>query len=655
MGNFQELSVFEQTSFVSNPSFSQIGAERWAVAETAARNIISKLHPTVASHTTRFQVINYLRRLIKNLSGFEVFPYGSVPLKTYLPNGDIDLTVFCDASVEEALSNDIVSQLQREDHNNSAEFSVKEIRLVNAEVKLVKCVVQNIVVDISFNQVGGLCSLCFLDVVDYIIGKDHLFKQSILVIKAWCYYESRILGANLYKFMDYFSKFDWNNYGITLCGPVRLSSMSESGTGIPESVGGHKNMHLNIVDPLKEFNNLGCSVSEGNYNRIKSAFTFGARKLGQILMHSGDSTLAVELSNFFSNTLNRHGSGHRPDVQIAVNMLAATPTHHPIFNESNNEGEDGVCIFPTLDTANRHQIGNRSSDEVLQEPEEEEGTNFIHDRVSEARRHVGTVDVPSVTYPIAFSEKLFNTDSSLASANNVSSPESLDSMVDLRGRFETQFNILQYARCFYLFGSNMQDWPVPPPPPHFQSAHSSHAIQRSSLLNRFPYRSINGIVRGPRFYPINSMISPRASYGFERPGPRGTGTLFPILNQPLRGYRPSSVGGIIQAPVRSFHSIVTSSRFPAGQSSGLTWYSDGNHSASRGNADCFIPQPNGILECGPLLHAQRILPFQGSNMEPRPASSFRPRTPFQGRNRQQRPASSFPPSVQPWTLYPRHR
>ncbi|KAK1357112.1 hypothetical protein POM88_050368 [Heracleum sosnowskyi] len=285
--------------------------------------------------------------------------------------------------------------------------------------------------------------------------------------------------------------------------------------------------------------------------------------------------------------------------------------------------EDGVCIFPTTDSANRHQIGNRSSDEILQEPEEEEGTNFIRDRVSEARRHVGTVDVPSVTYSIAFSEELFNTDSSLASTNNVASPESLDSMLDLRGRFETQFNIFQYGRCFYLFGPNMQDWPVPPPPPHFQSAHSSHAIQRSSLLNR--------------------------------PRSRGTGTFFPILNQPQRGYRPSSVEGIIQAPVRSFHSIVTSSGFPAGQSGGLPWYSDGNHSASRGNADGFIPQPNGVLECGPLLHAQRIIPFQASNMQPRPASSFRPRTPFQGRNRQQRPASSFPPSVQPWTLYPRHR
>ncbi|XP_074357258.1 uncharacterized protein LOC141696986 isoform X2 [Apium graveolens] len=687
-----QLNAFEEMSFDSNPSLSQISAERWSEAESAAHNIISKLHPTVASHTTRCQVYHYLRRLIKNLGGFEVFPYGSVPLKTYLPNGDIDLTVFCDASVEEALANDIVSQLQREDNSNSAEFGVKEIRLINAEVKLVKCVVQNIVVDISFNQ------------VDYIIGRDHLFKRSILLIKAWCYYESRILSSHhrlistyaletlvlyiiqvfhssldgplavLYKFMDYFSKFDWKNYCITLRGPVRLSSLSESGTGIPENIGGRMLLseefyrhcmdmysvplkevemqtrifprkHLNIVDPLKEYNNLGRSVSEGNFFRITSAFTFGARKLGQILVHSGDS-LAVELPMFFSNTLNRHGSGHRPDVQNAVHTLVPTPTNHAIFNESNNEGEDGVCIFPTSDTSNRQQIGNRTSDEILQETEE--GTNISPDRGSEAQRHVGTVDVPSVTYSTALSNELFNTDSSLASANNVTSPDPLDLILDLRGGFETQFNILQYGRCFYLFGSNVQDWPVPPRRPYFQSTHSSGAIQPSSLLNEFPFRRINGLVRDPRLYPVNSMLVPHASYGFERPRPRGTGTFFPILNRPQRCYRPSSVEGMIQAPVRSFHSIVqtvTSSGFPAGQSGGLPRYSDGNYSASLGNADGLITQDNGSLVSSPVFHAQHIIPFQGSNMQPRPASSFQPRTPFHGSNRQQRHVSSFRPST----------
>jgi hypothetical protein len=31
----------------------------------------------------------------------------------------------------------------------------------------VKCVVQNIIVDISVNQIGGLCTLCFLEKVTF--------------------------------------------------------------------------------------------------------------------------------------------------------------------------------------------------------------------------------------------------------------------------------------------------------------------------------------------------------------------------------------------------------------------------------------------------------------------------------------------------------
>ncbi|KAL5698595.1 hypothetical protein ACHQM5_029613 [Ranunculus cassubicifolius] len=59
--------------------------------------------------------------------------------------------------------------------------------LVYLQVKLVKCLVENIVVDISFNQLGGLCTLCFLEEVDHLINQNHLFKRSIILIKAWCY------------------------------------------------------------------------------------------------------------------------------------------------------------------------------------------------------------------------------------------------------------------------------------------------------------------------------------------------------------------------------------------------------------------------------------------------------------------------------------
>ncbi|GMJ01633.1 hypothetical protein like AT3G51620 [Hibiscus trionum] len=350
-----------------------ISAEYWRKAEEATQGIIARVQPTLVSEERRKAVIDYVQRLIRNYLGCEVFPFGSVPLKTYLPDGDIDLTAFGGLNFEEVLANDVCSVLEREEHNTAAEFVVKDVQLIRAEVKLVKCLIQNIVVDISFNQLGGLCTLCFLEQVDRLIGKDHLFKRSIILIKAWCYYESRILGAHhglistygletlvlyifhlfyssldgplavLYRFLDYFSKFDWEKYCISLNGPIHLSSLPDIVVETPENGGRDlllsndflrecvemfsvpsrgfetssrtfPQKHLNIVDPLRENNNLGRSVSKGNFYRIRSAFTYGARKLGQILSQPEES-IGNELYKFFSNTLNRHGNGQRPDVQ----------------------------------------------------------------------------------------------------------------------------------------------------------------------------------------------------------------------------------------------------------------------------------------------------------------------------------------------------
>ncbi|CAL9754456.1 unnamed protein product [Musa acuminata subsp. burmannicoides] len=330
--------------------------------------------------------------------GFFVFPFGSVPLKTYLPDGDIDLTTFGIPNTEDTLASEVCAVLGEEEQNKDAKFEVKDVQLIRAEVKLVKCIVQNIVVDISFNQIGGLCTLCFLEKVDRKIGKNHLFKRSIMLIKAWCYYESRILGSHhglistyaleilvlyifhlyhnyldgplavLYMFLDYYSKFDWDNYCISLDGPVSISSLPNLVVEPPETIGSclllteefikectemfsvpsrvygnnyqvFAQKHLNIVDPLKQNNNLGRSVSKGNFYRIRSAFTYGAQKLGRILLLPPES-IADEVNLFFKSTLDRHGSGERPDVQDAASSCLDSGTIRVESMLSNLKVED---------------------------------------------------------------------------------------------------------------------------------------------------------------------------------------------------------------------------------------------------------------------------------------------------------------------------
>lgn len=341
-----------------------------SAAEVAAQQLLSCIYPTLDSEEERRDIIDYVVRLIKSHLNCEVFPYGSVPLKTYLPDGDIDFTAI---NANESLSRDVFALLQMEEKNVIAEFKVKDTQYIDAEVKLVKCLVRNTVVDISFNQLGGLSALCFLEQVDRLVGRNHLFKRSIILIKAWCYYESRILGAHhglistyaletlvlyifqlyhssfggplvvLYRFLEYYSKFDWDNYCISLKGPVCKSSLPDIVVKVPDGwTGGlmfreefldncidmfsvssraleakpkaFQPKNLNIIDPLRENNNLGRSVHLGNFYRIRSAFKYGARKLGEVLSLPLDK-IADEIHKFFSNVVARHGDGIRNSIR----------------------------------------------------------------------------------------------------------------------------------------------------------------------------------------------------------------------------------------------------------------------------------------------------------------------------------------------------
>ena len=66
--------------------------------------------------------------------------------------------------------------------------------VINAEVQLMKCIVDGMMVDVSANQFGGLASLGFLEETNTFIGRDDLFVRSIILVKAWGFYEGRILG-----------------------------------------------------------------------------------------------------------------------------------------------------------------------------------------------------------------------------------------------------------------------------------------------------------------------------------------------------------------------------------------------------------------------------------------------------------------------------
>ncbi|CAL0319492.1 unnamed protein product [Lupinus luteus] len=367
----------------------ELERERCYELEKRTALLLNQFLPQQHLEEERNSVVSYLKRLIMKSVPCQVFIFGSVPLKTYLPDGDIDLTAFSDnQEFKDSLAHAVRGVLESEQKNVNAAFRIKEVQYIDAEVTILKCLVDKFVVDISFNQTSGLCTLCFLEEVDNLIAHYHLFKRSITLIKAWCFHESRILGAQhalissyalevlvlyifhlysdkltfagplevLFRFLDFFSKFDWQNYIISLWGPIPISSLPNMKAEPPHSDSRELLLHgeflvaskvyygvtrrsqepfvakhMNILDPLCETNNLGRSISKGNFYRIRSAIGLGAQRLMRLFTCT-EERIRAEFDYFFKNTWDRHGNGHWMDLhsynQHVRNTTAKSSPHH---------------------------------------------------------------------------------------------------------------------------------------------------------------------------------------------------------------------------------------------------------------------------------------------------------------------------------------
>lgn len=87
---------------------------------------------------------------------------------------------------------------------------------------------------------------------------------------------------------------------------------------------------------------LHACVNVGNFYRIRSAFAYGARQLGQILLLPSAS-IAAEINMFFANTLERHGSEERPDVLDSHSTCSESTSEYPngLSSELQSAGATG--------------------------------------------------------------------------------------------------------------------------------------------------------------------------------------------------------------------------------------------------------------------------------------------------------------------------
>ncbi|RHZ16981.1 hypothetical protein DYB31_007654 [Aphanomyces astaci] len=241
--------------------------------------------PTLESERVRAKLLRYLRHILdQGQCSYSITPSGSYPLKTYLPDSDIDVCLEVpDAAatwhlaVTQALigaatpaavdSTFLPSSMAAPTPNLNC--TVRNVTFINAEVRVVKCTIDNVSIDFTANRFGALGALALLHEMDVRVGQHHLFKRTLILIKAWAMYDScrfmlgppgrsNILGAvsgalstfalntmvmcifNLYgkrivhplqglmEFLHLFADFDWQYHAVSLFGAVPIASLNNN-------------------------------------------------------------------------------------------------------------------------------------------------------------------------------------------------------------------------------------------------------------------------------------------------------------------------------------------------------------------------------------------------------------------------------------------
>ena len=194
--------------------------------------ILNVIGPNEKSESDRNINLSYIKGIILNiltqkLPDYKTFilQYGSFPIKTYLNDADIDITIFFELKHENKVVIDIPTHIvdkamliiknELEKHNKESKYEqISDIKLIMAGIRLLKCRIGSINIDISINNFAGLYKILFIDFIEnqlkfqfnkknlfsdssYKENKINIFRRTLLLIKGWCFYEGKLMGSNI--------------------------------------------------------------------------------------------------------------------------------------------------------------------------------------------------------------------------------------------------------------------------------------------------------------------------------------------------------------------------------------------------------------------------------------------------------------------------
>lgn len=244
-------------------------ASHYAIIRDQIDYIVNIISPVRIAELRRLAVCSFVKKQVENVVKYPVICVGSFATKLYLPDSDIDLTAFVDLQQGKNWVNELVSTLVqkglKDDRQDAIPFQIRNVTFVNAETKLVKCVINNIQVDVTDNKVNNVINSTFLMALNKSVGNGDLLTRSILLVKAWCRYDAvgfvqePLLGSDksrltsyglttmvlyifnrfeidhpleaLAHFFTYFKDFNWKRNVLTIFGPIKTTvTIGKTGT-----------------------------------------------------------------------------------------------------------------------------------------------------------------------------------------------------------------------------------------------------------------------------------------------------------------------------------------------------------------------------------------------------------------------------------------
>lgn len=231
-----------------------------------AEEIVRLVQPRENQFDYRNSATRYLKKQIMRSLNCPVLDISFHELKCFLPDDPIKMTVVLNQAAistwhkvvydrlliisEQDSRNDSVAESDEEEEEKHA-HKIKTIRLVNeSSIFKVIGVIDNVPFEVVANARVDLCMLAFFEEVNSLIGRDHLMKRSILLIRSWWLYETGTMSDKspkeflpdfaiwlmvvsifnkyhnritspvqaLYLFLYIFATFDGNTQAITLQG-----------------------------------------------------------------------------------------------------------------------------------------------------------------------------------------------------------------------------------------------------------------------------------------------------------------------------------------------------------------------------------------------------------------------------------------------------